>query len=279
MRTYHTNVDKAYELYLFSLLQFARVLKYAKRDADNRKRKHLLSEEDRKFTAKLATNELTVSLIDNEDFLAKIKKYKLAPRIEADDTRRLYQEFSQTEDYKTYIQQEDLTSSDHQKMLLSLFKFCVSNDSYNEVLEDFSPYWKDDKSLVVGNIKKTIRSLPAEGQFLDAFRPMPETTVFGEELLRYTYHDDKELMELIEPMLKNWDADRLAIIDLLLLKMALVEMLQFPTIPTNVTLNEFVDISKLYSTDKSKDFINGILDRLMKKLDSEGKIQKQSRRN
>jgi len=85
------------------------------------------------------------------------------------------------------------------------------------------------------------------------------------------------LLGIIEPTLKNWDADRVAIIDMVLLKMALSELTSFPTIPTKVTLNEFVEISKLYSTDKSKDFINGILDRLMKKLNKEGKIQKEGR--
>jgi len=82
-------------------------------------------------------------------------------------------------------------------------------------------------------------------------------------------------LAIIEPALKNWDADRVAIIDMILLKMALSELLSFPSIPTKVTLNEFVDISKLYSTDKSKDFINGILDRLMKQLEKDGKIKKE----
>ena len=80
-----------------------------------------------------------------------------------------------------------------------------------------------------------------------------------------------------EPTLKNWDVDRVAIIDMILLKMALSELMIFPTIPTKVTLNEFVEISKMYSTEKSKDFINGILDRLMKKLNKEGKIKKEGR--
>ena len=84
-------------------------------------------------------------------------------------------------------------------------------------------------------------------------------------------------MGIIEPSLKNWDADRVAVIDMIILKMALVELMSFPTIPTKVTLNEFVEIAKKYSTEKSKDFINGILDRLMKQLEKEGKIKKEGR--
>ena len=131
---------------------------------------------------------------------------------------------------------------------------------------------------MVGALKKTIRALPVEDGFYNGFKPTVETTVdFGEVLLTKVHKEDKELLEVIEPTLKNWDADRVAIIDMILLKMALCELTSFPSIPTKVTLNEFVEISKLYSTDKSKDFINGILDRLMKKLNKDGKIAKEGR--
>jgi N utilization substance protein B len=96
-------------------------------------------------------------------------------------------------------------------------------------------------------------------------------------LLKHVLEQDKRLLDIIEPNLKNWDADRVAIIDMILLKMAIAELLNFPSIPTKVTLNEYVEIAKLYSTDKSKDFINGILDRLMKKLESDGQINKKGR--
>ena len=96
-------------------------------------------------------------------------------------------------------------------------------------------------------------------------------------MLSNVHNQNSELLEIIEPSLKNWDADRVAIIDMISLKMALSELMIFPTIPTKVTINEFVEISKMYSTEKSKDFINGILDRLMKKLDKEGKIKKEGR--
>jgi N utilization substance protein B len=278
LRTYRTNVDKGYDLYLLSLLQFVKIARYAKRDADTRKRKHILSEEDRHFTDKLATNELLVSLFNNEDFIQKIERRKLGARLDGDTTRRLYQEFAQLDTYRDYLQQETSTIDDHRQILLALYKFCAGNESYNDVMEDFSPYWSDDKSLVVGTVKKTIRALPATDRFLDTFLPAAETSQFGEELLRQTYYESDDLMALIEPQLNNWDADRLATIDTLLLQMGLAEFLYFPTIPTTVTLNEFVDISKIYSTEKSKDFINGILDRLMKKLEDQGRIQKESRR-
>ncbi|MEM8526418.1 MAG: transcription antitermination factor NusB [Bacteroidota bacterium] len=277
IRKYRASINHSYELYLFSLLQFSKVLEYANRDAAKRRAKHVPSEEDKLFTEKLANNELSASLIQNEGFNAKIKLYKLAPRIQGDNTRRLYTEFSKTDEYKAYLKQEASTAQDHQQILLGLFKFCVNSELYNDLIEDFSATWIDDKSLVVGTIKKTIRALPAQENFLDTFLTNAETSNFGDELLRHVYYDNKELLEVIEPVLNNWDADRVAIIDMILLKMALSELLHFPTIPTKVTLNEFVEISKLYSTDKSKDFINGILDRLMKQLNEDGKINKEGR--
>jgi len=171
-----------------------------------------------------------------------------------------------------------MQQADDKKILLSLFKHCINNELYNEAIEDRYPTWIDDKSLVVGTVKKTIKGLPVQSDFTGIYKPTEETTKdFGEILFENVNKKNAELLEIIEPALNNWDADRVAVIDMILLKMAISELMIFSTIPTKVTLNEFVEISKLYSTDKSKDFINGILDRLMKKLKKEGKIKKEGR--
>jgi transcription antitermination protein NusB len=120
--------------------------------------------------------------------------------------------------------------------------------------------------------------MPFKGEFYQEHAPSDETVrQFGEELLKRTCQEDKALFDLIDPMLKNWDSERVAILDMIMIKMALCELMHFPTIPVKVTLNEFVEISKVYSSDKSKDFINGILDRLMKKLIKEDLIVKEGR--
>jgi len=127
-------------------------------------------------------------------------------------------------------------------------------------------------------MKRSLKAVPEDEEFYNQHRPGDETVVdFGEVLLKKVCLENDALLGLIEPTLKNWDAERVAVIDMILLKMALCELINFPTIPTKVTLNEFVEISKQYSTDKSKDFINGILDRLMKKLNRDGKIMKEGR--
>jgi N utilization substance protein B len=275
---YRTNINRSFELYLLNLYAFTRVVDYARKDLANRESKHLPSEEDQKFKAKLATNELSISLLKNEGFIRLAKKYGFDKVIDEDTIRLVYLDFAKTEDYKNYIEKSEVEEEGHQALLLGLYKHCAGNESFEEKMEDYSPQWAVDKSLVVGALKKTLKALPAAPYFYEEYKPSSETTLdFGENLLIKASENDTELLAIIEPSLKNWDAERVAIIDMILLKMALSELLYFPTIPSKVTLNEFVEISKLYSTDKSKDFINGILDRLMKKLNKEGKINKEGR--
>lgn len=267
----------SFELYLFNLLQFINTAEYSKRDAARKLAKLLPTDEDKQFTAKLCENDLLQSIVQNEGLSQLFQKFKLRDKLDEDTTRLIYVEFAKTDAYKSYLKQAS-TQEDHEKILLTLYKHCANSENFNELMEDNYPLWTDDKSLVVGALKKTLKALPALEQFYEDYRPTGETTEeFGEVLLKNVHTKDRELLELIEPTLKNWDVDRVAVIDMILLKMALSELIHFPTIPTKVTLNEFVDISKMYSTEKSKDFINGILDRLLKKLHNEGKIKKQGR--
>lgn len=278
LKQYRQSINRSFELYLFNLYFFSRIAAYAVKDAERKMAKLLPSEEDKLFTAKLYENKLMQSIFNNEEVNRLFGVYKMESRLDKDAVRLVYVSFAKTEEYRNYVNQEDSSAEDHCQLLLALYKHCINEESFTETLEDKFPNWIDDKSLVVGALKKTIKALPADETFFEEYRPTPETTVdFGEVLLSRVTRQDEELLNMIEPVLKNWDADRVAIIDMILLKMALIEFIYFPTIPTKVTLNEFVEISKMYSTDKSKDFINGILDRLLKKLHGEGKINKEGR--
>lgn len=278
LRQYRDSVRESFELYLFSLLQVMRIAEYSKQDAANRMAKLLPTPEDRQFRAKFGENESVRSVLDNDGFNRLVRVYKLQDRIDEDKTRQLYYDFAKTDEYKEYLSNPDTSQEDDVKILLALYKHCLGNEMFTDLIEDNYSLWEDDESLVVGAIKKTLKALPAASNFYEEFRPSTEATVeFGEALFKKVNDEDEDLLQLIEPTLKNWDAERVAIMDMIMLKMALCELMEFPSIPTKVTLNEFVEISKLYSTDKSKDFINGILDRLMKQLNKEGKIKKEGR--
>jgi len=275
---YNDGIWDTYELYIFHLHLFLKVAQYAEQDAGIRAAKLLPSDEDKRFSPILYTNPCTQSLATHVEFLNLVAKYKANEDIDADHVRNLYNGFLETKEYQDYLQKDGHSNEDHVKILLDLYRFLDNNDLFQEMTEDRYSNWSDDASLVVGALKKTIKAMPLQGAFYKEFEPSDETVrEFGEALLVKTSVEDQELLSHIEPMLKNWDAERVAILDMIMLKMALSELLYFPTIPTKVTLNEFVEISKLYSTDKSKEFINGILDRLMKKLQKEDKIVKEGR--
>ncbi len=274
---YEEGINESYVLYLFNLNYMVHICERAIKDATRRETKHLPTEEDKIFSPKIFENQIVQTILDQPDFKAVVEKSDFNSSVDEDTVRKIYTEFSKTEEYKLYLK-KDNSQADDKKILLGLFKYCINHELYNEAIEDRYATWIDDKSLVVGTVKKTIKALPGQGNFVEVYKPTDETTkAFGELLFEHVNKKDKELLEIIEPTLNNWDADRVAVIDMILLKMAISELLIFPTIPTKVTLNEFVEISKLYSTDKSKDFINGILDRLMKKLNKEGKITKEGR--
>jgi len=277
LRRYHGNIQSAFDMYIYNLYLLVGITKYAEKDRDRRLAKHLPTEEDKIFTDRLNRNPLIRALATNKQLQQEIIRLELDEHTDQDNVRKIYIDFAKTDDYKNYLATEDIDES-HRQVMLKLFKFCTNSEIFNEIIEDYSANWPDDKSLVVGTIKKTIKALPKEEDFLNKYRPGDDTVVdFGEKMLHLVHHEDAELLAIIEPILKNWDADRVAIMDMILIKMALIELMTFSSIPTKVTLNEFVEIAKSYSTDKSKDFINGILDRLMKKLDKEGKIKKEGR--
>jgi N utilization substance protein B len=162
---------------------------------------------------------------------------------------------------------------------LELFRFCRKNELFNEIIEDQFANWEDDKSLIIGTIKKVLKSLPSENEnFIMEHYPDDETCKeYGEFLLLKTYLEDEALLKLIEPVLQNWDADRVAVLDMIMIKMAICEFLYCNTIPAKVTLNEYVELAKSYSTSKSKEFVNGILDKLLNDLKSKNLIIKEGR--
>jgi N utilization substance protein B len=279
LQRYSESIDQSFELFLFNLYNLIHTTEIAVEDKKKRSAKHLPSEEDQIFTAKLFENPIIQSLLLNSRLQDKFDKLNFGAKVtDLDFFKKLYIGFSKDPIYKTYLANPSETEN-HREALLELFKHMRKNEYFNEVMDDHYTNWTDDKSLAVGTIKKSIKILPSErDDFFEDFYPDSETAMdFGRTLLVQVFDHDQDLEDLIQPTLKNWDMERLAILDTILLKMALGEFLFFSTIPTKVTLNEYVEISKLYSTPKSKDFINGILDKLMKSLISEGKIKKEGR--
>jgi N utilization substance protein B len=278
IQNYFTSIRNSYSLFLFTLFVIERICRQSLNDEKVRKKKHLPSEEDSKFIPKLNDNNIVENLRSSADYRKACEERNFGELIDKDACYNLYKDFSKSQPYRDYILNGTDSHEIHREILLDLFRFLRTNETFNELLEDRFYNWLDDKSLVSGAVKKSIKTLPTEDSFIEDHLPDDDAVFdFGEQLLRQVILKEDDLQELITPALKNWDYERLAAIDIILLKMALAELLYFPTVPTKVTLNEYVEIAKTYSTLKSKDFVNGLLDRLMKELLQQDKIKKSGR--
>lgn len=265
-------VDNTFKLYLQNLLIIQRVCEYAKHDLATRRAKFRPTEEDKVFRAILTDNHAVRSLSENTELSQVYDRAGVRSMVDADQVQTLYREFLTTEAYQEFLTIEGQPGSEESiQLILKLFKWLQGQELFTSMIEDHFPLWKEDKSLVVGAIKKTIKAMPLDQDFHAVYAEHGEAVAdFGRPLLKFVVEADAVMLDRIKGVLQNWDADRVAIIDMILIKMAMGEFTQFPAIAPEVTINEYVDISKSYSTDKSREFINGVLDNLYKALAKEG---------
>ncbi|MBK8700296.1 MAG: transcription antitermination protein NusB [Saprospiraceae bacterium] len=278
IKRYWKSIDSSFELFLYNIYTLLQIASIAEEDKDKRATKYLQSEVDKSFDAKIYFNPRIKDLEKNKNIQKVFDKYHFKERTDKDIFRKIYYDFQKEEPYQQYISRPT-NDDDDLEMLLELFRFCRQSADYNELIEDHYVTWEDDKSLVIGSIKKVLKGLPFEkDDFYKEYYPEEECIKdFGEFLLLRTFEEDKSLLNYISPVLKNWHHDRVAVIDMIMLKMAIIEFMYCDSIPVKVTLNEYVELSKVYSTSKSKEFINGVLDRLQHQLTEEGKIVKSGR--
>lgn len=277
-KEYWKKIEDSFDLLLFSLYNLINITRSASDDFEKRKAKHLPSDLDKLFTPKLWTNPMIQALVKNKFIQQKFEKKGFAQMVDKDHFRTIYFEFCKEDLYTEFISKET-THEENLEMLLELFRFCRKNELFNEIIEDHFANWEDDKTIIIGTIKKVLKGLPSdEENGIMEYYPDAETCKeYGEFLLNKTFGDDKALLRLIEPVLQNWDAERVAVLDMIMLKMALCEFMHCPSIPTKVTINEYVELAKAYSTSKSKEFINGILDKLLSDLMSKSLVVKEGR--
>ena len=277
-RAYEDMVDESYATLLFELYLFARVLEESRGERERLATRLRPSDEDRAFRSHLADNPLTRALLGSPELRSVAKQRDFEEQVDAERLRGFYESAKAYEGYAAYATAERPGDDEHLGALLKAHKALMDNEAYNDYLEDRFSRWQEDKSLVIGAAKKVLKALPQSALVLSTYRPDDETRAgFGRHLLDYVLANDERLREHIVPVLENWDPERMAIVDMVLLKMALSELITFAQIPPKVTLNEYVELAKAYSTDKSKEFVNGVLDKLLHSLRAEGIIVKQGR--
>jgi N utilization substance protein B len=274
------SLHKSTQLYLTLIKFLIEVCLYVLEDKNKRLSKFLKTDEDVSLNTLLAKNKIILNLLQDEVLQQYLEAEKISHNIEADVVKHLYHELIAKPRYKEYIKLSESTLEADIDILAYLVKNILSKDpALDKHLEEIFVNADDDSATLWLVIQKYI-----EGFEKNSIRPFTDAIVYWQkehpfafELLRKTFEHDIEITEVIRPFLKNWDVERVAVIDLLILKLATCELLYMPTIPVKVTINEYIDISKLYSTPKSKDFVNGVLDSAKNQLMEEGLIKKYGR--
>ena len=273
------SMSKAYDLYKYLLLLMIEVTQFADRRIDNRRNKLRPTEEDLNPNTRFVDNAFMAQLMQNaqlEEFRANQKR---TWDDEGDFVKHLFERIEETKAYQEYMAKETLTYEDDRELWRKLYRSTIAqNDEIDEILEEQSLYWNDDKAIVDTFILKTIKRFEpengAEQELMPEYKD-DEDKEFARKLLRAAITGAEAYRKLMENNAKNWDMERFAFMDILIMQVALAEIMAFPSIPTSVSLNEYVEIAKMYSTPKSGSFINGMLDGIVSQLKSENKLNKQ----
>ncbi len=265
-------ITQTKELFIYLLHFLTEVGGYAEIDARNRAAKNLVTAEDRNVNTKLAGNELLWRIKESGSFTSLVNEYKSATLDEEDVIRKVYQSLLATDIYKDYIRVQSRDKNSERDILQFIFTdLMLPDETFTSFIEEKFSNWQDDADM----LRQLVMSYLAKPGSFDLYGLMTdEKWKFATELLTTTLSKREHVTNLIKPKLKNWDADRIAQLDMILMQMGVCELLYFETIPTKVTINEYIDIAKEYSTEQSGHFINGILDGIHKDLLREDKIHK-----
>ncbi|MDR0540786.1 MAG: transcription antitermination factor NusB [Dysgonamonadaceae bacterium] len=272
------SLQKSYELYHYLLLLISVLIDAEQKKLDALQYKFLPTEEDRNPNFRLANNRLAEQLQINEAMRKFVNRHGVFWIDEHQGfIRNLLNVILQSDIYKDYLESPDTYESD-QEFLRKAFKTIILESvELPDILEERDIYWTDNLDIIGTFVLKTIKRLdPAKGpqqELLPMFRN-EEDRRFAVRLLHRSILEQEENVGLINKQIQNWDLERIASIDLYIMQIALAEIKNFPSIPVSVSLNEYIDLARYYSTPKSGVFINGILDSIVTELKNEGKLFK-----
>jgi len=271
------------KIYTYSLFWISKIADQVLEDKDYRDKKNFPSSIDKRFTTKLYDNPFIVAIRELPEMKEAISSYRLQTHFEEDIVANLYKKLRKDPKYLKYVSSPDRTISSNRNIVLHIWKKIITpSDVWTSHIDERWVSWTDDRGMLINGVIGTINDFfserfeEAEGFTLKKF-DWKDATTFTTKLLDKTLEQDETHQKIIMPILKNWEADRINPMDNIILKMALSELLYFENVPVKVTMNEYIELSKIYSTPKSKDFVNGVLDTARKKLEKRGDIVKLGR--
>ena len=273
------SIDDVYEMYIGMLSLLVETTEYTQIDAIERANKHLPTADDLNPNLKLLNNKFAVTLKQNPDYIAAIHKYRINWMSDPEFVKAIFNTLKVTPEYAAYLADEDNSLEESKTIIKFIFrKIILKSHNIIQAFEDKFINWSVDKEVMQGMVAKTIKNFTSEDPFKNKLTPISqdweEDSKFVQDLFLYTLKNNKEYQDMIAERTKNWESERIALMDTILMKMAICELLNFPSIPVKVTINEYLDLSKDYSTPKSNSFINGILDKILGDLKRTNSIHK-----
>ena len=265
-------LEQTRQLFFYLLWFITEVARYAETDARIRASKNLPTEYDKNVNTKIAGNQLLWQILESESF----KKESGARKVEFSDTKeqvkKIYDALVASDEYQKYIRVNGRDKRSEKDILLFIFTdLMLPNEIFINYVEENFTNWDDDAEMMNQLIQNYLQK---PGSYNIQQMIGEEKWKFAKDLLLTTREKSDYALELIKPKLKNWDFERIATLDMILMQMGVCEFLYFETIPPKVTINEYIDIAKEYSTQQSGQFVNGILDSIHKDLITQNKIYK-----
>jgi len=272
------SLDKSYELYQALLLLMQEVHRVAVEDVDQRKlRARQLNQPDT-ISTKFINNRFMLQLMENQQLVDFRENHNQIWITEEELAKSLYRAIQQHTKYQEYMANDSSSYEEDRELWRHLYKdiFC-NNDEVDKALEDKSLYWNDDKYILDTFVLKTIKKYePTSQTSLLPEYDSDQDREFAAQLIRFALKGEQQYRQLIGENLRNWDFSRVALMDLIIMQIALAEVTSFESIPVSVSINEYVNIAKMYSTPRSSAYVNGMLDNIIKKLQAEGKLIKKA---
>jgi transcription antitermination protein NusB len=264
--------EQSRSLFIYLTWYLSEVARYAETDAHQRAGKHLPTAQDLNVNTKIAGNEVLWKMLEDPALKEQFASEKPERISDKELIRKTYHALAESPLYKTYILQPSRDKAEEKKIIeFILNDLMLANEIFVSHIEENFSNWDDDGEMIVQLLAGYIQK-PGTYNFKQIISPDKEE--FAKSLLLAVLEKNEHLQSLIIPKLKNWDPERIALLDMILMKMGVSEFLYFETIPPKVTINEYIDLAKEYSTQQSGQFVNGILDNIHKELVQQGKMQK-----
>ncbi|SEQ91292.1 transcription antitermination factor NusB [Pedobacter rhizosphaerae] len=279
LKTLMQSIDSVYEMYIWMLSLMVEVTEFTANDAAERANKYIKTAEDINPNMKLLHNKFSVLLQQNPEYISAIKKYKVDWGFDPEIRKTVFNSLKASKEYAEYLADPNETLESSKDIIKYIFrKIILKNQAIIQVFEEKFINWQVDHEVMKGMVAKTLKNFvyddPFKNKLTEISADWVEDSKFVQDLFVHTLQNNAKYQDMIADRTKNWESERIALMDTILMKMAICELLNFPSIPVKVTINEYLELSKDYSTPKSNSFINGILDKILGDLKKSNTIKK-----